>query len=62
MKIQRILKYIRYSGLIMSITFNPFHWQMPKYFRNGKDGWEPNYHSFSFLFLTIRFWIDDGSW
>lgn len=59
----RLKKYMMYSGLSLAITFNPFHWAlMPRYFRNGKDGWEPDYHSISFLFLTIRFWIDDGSW
>jgi hypothetical protein len=60
---KRLKKYLMYSGLSLSITFNPLHWSfVPRYFRNGNDGWEPDYHSISFLFLTIRFWIDDGSW
>jgi hypothetical protein len=60
---KQLFDYLRYSGLVVSFGLNPFHWQiMPKYFRNGKDGWEQDYHSVSFLFLTIRFWIDDGSW
>jgi hypothetical protein len=58
-----LLRYLKYSGLSVSLTFNPYHWQyVPKYFRNGLDGWDPDYHSVSFLFLTIRVWIDDGSW
>jgi len=58
-----LMRYLRYSGLSVSITINPFHWLfMPKYFSNGKYGWDPDYHSISFLFLSVRFWIDDGSW
>jgi hypothetical protein len=60
---KKITNYLRYSGLSVIITVNPLHWQfMPKYFRNGLDVWETDTHSVSFLFLTIRVWIDDGSW
>jgi hypothetical protein len=59
----KLFAYLKYSGLSVCFTLNPFHWcLMPRYFRNGKDGFEPDYHSFSFLFLTVRFWADDGSW
>lgn len=60
---RNLTRYLKYSGLSVIITVNPFHWHYtPKYFKNGKDGWDPDYHSFSLLFLTIRVWIDDGSW
>jgi hypothetical protein len=34
---------------------------MPRYIRNQEWG-EENTHTLSWLFLTIRIWIDDGSW
>ena len=60
--IETILQYIKYSGASVCVTINPFHWNiLPKYFSTHE--W-PNEKtkSVSWLFLTIRFWIDDGSW
>jgi hypothetical protein len=34
---------------------------MPRYIRNQEWG-EENTHTLSWLFLSIRFWLDDGSW
>lgn len=56
------LNYLRYSGLVVSFTVNPFHWNyIPRYFRNTEWRNDCEY-GISFLFLTIRIWIDDGSW
>ena len=61
---KQLVDYLRYSGLSISITFNPFHWAfMPRIQRGSLEVWDTS-DSFavSFLFLTIRFWIDDGKW
>jgi hypothetical protein len=59
---ETIINYLKYSGASVTITINPWHWNiMPRYFRNREWGDEMT-HSLSWLFLTIRFWIDDGSW
>jgi diadenosine tetraphosphate (Ap4A) HIT family hydrolase len=61
-KFQIAFNYLRYSGASVSITINPFHWNIiPRYFASNE--W-PNEKTkaVSWLFLTIRFWLDDGSW
>ena len=59
---KKFLNYLRYSGLSVSITFNPFQWSyVPRHYV-GASVWDPKDDAFSFLFLTIRVWIDDGSW
>jgi len=62
MNLKLLINYLKYSGASVSITINPCHWNIvPRYYRNQEWG-DENTHSFSWLFLTIRFWIDDGSW
>ena len=59
---ETIINYLKYSGIVFIIVVNPLHWNvMPRYFRNQEWGDEDT-HAFSWLFLTIRVWIDDGSW
>lgn len=63
---QQMLDWIRYSGASISITVNPFHWfWTPRFFSETIGDWPgPNEYCgrISFLFLSVRFWIDDGSW
>ena len=60
------MSWLRYSGASIAITLNPLHWrlipQADKRFRGDWPG--PNEHSYyaTWLFLTVRLWIDDGSW
>ena len=60
------LDWLRYSGASVSITLNPFHWAwIPQMQNEPLDTWiGPNEHRFyiSWLMITIRVWIDDGSW
>jgi hypothetical protein len=61
-KFTELFNYVRYSGASVSVTINPFHWNiLPRYFATNE--W-PNERTkaVSWLFLTIRFWLDDGSW
>ena len=58
--------WLRYSGASIAFTLNPLHWTwVPQAGRAFTDEWAgPNERSYSarFLFLTVRAWIDDGSW
>jgi len=57
-----IINYLKYSGVSVIFTFNPLHWRIiPMYVKNQEWG-EENTHAVSWLFLTIRVWLDDGSW
>ena len=61
-----MLKWLRYSGVSIIITVNPAHWRvlpwaMPEY----QDVWAGPRHrtgAMGWLMLTVRIWIDDGSW
>ena len=60
-----MLDWIRYSGASVSLTVNPFHWSILPRFREARDAWQgPHERRFmmAWLFVTIRAWIDDGSW
>ena len=59
-------KWLRYSGASVAVTLNPLHWAWtPQGGRAFTDEWAgPNERTWSvrFLFVTVRLWIDDGSW
>ena len=63
---RKMLKWLRYSGASVNVTLNPFHWfWTPRVGYEPRGDWAgPNEHtiSISLLFLTVRLWIDDGSW
>jgi hypothetical protein len=60
---ETIINYLKFSGASVSIMFNPFHWAwMPIMRKEGDLAWDQETYRFSILFLTIRIWIDDGSW
>ena len=63
---RKMLKWLKYSGASVSVTLNPFHWfWTPRVGYEPRGDWAgPNEHtiSISLLFLTVRLWIDDGSW
>lgn len=61
-------KWMMYSGASIAVTLNPLHWSwLPRIERfDFKDtAWaSPNGRtwSVSWLFLTIRGWVDNGDW
>ena len=61
-----LLDYLRYSGASLSVTLNPAHWAwLPQIQNEPLDTWiGPNEHRFyfSWFMITLRAWIDDGSW
>jgi hypothetical protein len=61
-----MLKWLRYSGACVTITVNPLHWNLlPKIYQEPQDVWVgPNESTWraSWLMITVKIWIDDGSW
>lgn len=60
-----MLKWLRFSGSCVIITVNPCHWRLRPWANRFQDEWagpREQTVSFGWLFLTIRVWIDDGSW
>jgi hypothetical protein len=58
------INYLKYSGVSVTMTVNPCHWAwIPRFFHGKEDAWDDTETlSVSVLFLTMRIWIDDGSW
>ena len=59
-------KWLRYSGASIAININPLHWRwVPQAGRAFVCEWagpkERTYFA-GWLFVTVRVWIDDGSW
>lgn len=61
-----IYKWLRFSGLTVIVQCNPLHWQwMPRAREEHNLEWpSPNERtwSVSWLFLVMRFWIDNGDY
>jgi hypothetical protein len=61
-----LINWARYSGVSIIFTLNPLHWRWVPVIRCEKTlEWpSPNEHTYmiGWVFLTIRMWIDDGSW
>jgi hypothetical protein len=59
---ETIINYLKYSGVSVILAINPFHWRFLPYYGLSHEWGEEHTHVVSWLFLTIRVWIDDGSW
>ena len=60
-----MFKWLRYSGASIIITINPLWWKVLPWIRQEINEWagpREKTYSATWLFLTIRIWIDDGSW
>ena len=66
--LKQLVNWFKYSGASASITVNPYHWcWMPVVRINPENNeWTvgPDKRNFyaSWLFLTVRIWIDNGRW
>lgn len=65
LKFDNIIEYLKYSGLTFTIIFNPFHWELLPQMSDVCD--ELTHESmdgttFSFLFVRISCWFDNGDW
>lgn len=64
-KIHRFGQYVRYSGLSIIVSLNPLWWKVLPWFRDETTqewGAAERTYALGFLGITIRIWIDDGSW
>ncbi len=57
-----MINYLKYSGASVIITVNPFHWRLTPRIYKDNNGWDDETYCFTFLFLTLRIWIDNGDW
>ena len=60
-----LYNYLKYSGVSVIISLNPFQCRYLPWFRNESNnewGSSEYTYAFGFLALTIRFWIDNGEW
>ena len=60
--LKTILNYLKYSGLNVTFKFNPFHWRLSAAYFQTNEVWEQDALIIELFPLTVRFWIDDGSW
>ena len=60
------MNWLKYSGASVAVTLNPLHWGwIPQAGRAFSDEWAgPKERAWyaRCLFITVRVWIDDGSW
>lgn len=57
-----MLNYLKYSGCNITIKLNPFQWRLKFCMYKTTDSWEQDSLYIEILPITIRIWIDDGSW
>jgi hypothetical protein len=57
-----MFKWLRYSGASVILTLNPLHWYLKPRYRVSQEWGDEGTYMLSWLFFTIRIWIDDGSW
>ena len=58
-------KWLRYSGISVILALNPLWWKVLPWWRNettAEFGSAERTYAFGFLGITVRIWIDDGSW
>ena len=64
--INRAGAWIKYSGASVIVTINPLHWRWKPTAQHERNiEWpSPNERTYmvSWLFLTVRVWIDNGDW
>ena len=58
----KIFNYLKYSGLNVIIKLNPYHWRVAINYNKTNEVWEQDTLVIELLPITIRLWIDDGSW
>jgi len=56
------MNWLRYSGCNIILKLNPFHWRLHCAYNKTNEAWETDAFVLELLPLTIRIWIDDGSW
>ena len=57
-----MLSWIKYSGLAVVFTLNPLHWRLVPDWGRVSEWPSEETRYVTWLCVTIRVWIDDGSW
>ena len=57
------MKWLRYSGITLGMTLNPYHWTFVARWIKPTD-MDPCQYGFyvSLGFVWVRAWIDNGDW
>jgi hypothetical protein len=58
----KIINYLKYSGIIITLRLNPFHWRVSCAFNKTNEVWTQDIFVIELLMFTIRAWVDDGEW
>lgn len=56
------MNWLKYSGATISLTLNPYHWSLQCKYNTSIDVWDRDYFLLQLGPLSLRVWIDDGSW
>jgi hypothetical protein len=60
------MNWLFYSGAAIVLTLNPIHWRLIPWARDEQTNEWPDTklyaYAFTWLFLTVRVWVDDGRW
>lgn len=63
---KKIHNFLKYSSIKLSVQLNPLQWRWIPYFHFGKPAEWPDENAYvivaSWVFLTLRVYIDDGTW
>jgi hypothetical protein len=59
---KKFLNYLKYSGLNVTIKFNPYHWRLSAKYFVLNEVWEQDALVIELFPITVRIWIDDGEW
>ena len=57
-----LINYLKYSGLNVTIKFNPFHWRLSAGYFKTNEVWEQDALIIELFPITVRLWIDNGDW
>lgn len=59
-----LYNWVRYSGAVLTIHFNPLHWWVvPQLTKHKSEMGERDMRwTFKFLFVKASWWFDDGRW
>jgi hypothetical protein len=58
----KIINYLKYSGITITLRLNPFHWRVSCAFNKTNEVWTQDIFVIELLMFTVRAWVDDGEW
>lgn len=58
----QIVKYLRYSGALITLIVNPLYWKIYPWVKKTHDFYDKPRYEFKFLCILIVVWFDNGEW